>query len=385
MTTVHHRLVRLEAALLPPLIRLVLAARDPLVIGITGSVGKTTTKEIVGRVLAHPRVAGVTGSVWRTPNNRNARRDFLHLLLGVPHAPATTRATIRAMVLAPIRALAIALRLRAYPRVLVLEYGTSAPGGIRWRTRFVRPDVGVVTAVGPAHLEHFGSVERIADEKADLVRAVAPDGLVVLGADDRHASAMQGTTSAACVLVPGAGRAFAEAVARLLAERLGAPAAATEAALATAGSVRGRQQVHAAGALTVIDDAFNANPLSMRYGLDQLAAMPRGEEGGRRIAVIGDMLELGPEAVAYHEAIGAQARATSDVVIGVGALARHYAADHWFGTAGECAAALPEILAPGDVVLVKGSHAVGLQVAVRAATQIGASLASPVDGTIATA
>ena len=368
---------RLEIAVAAALARVVLAARRPLVIGITGSVGKTTTKEVLGRALAHPRVRPVVGRVWRTPANRNRRVEFMLGVLAIDRPANTTAAKLRRLGVAAAHALAYVLRVRDYPRVFVLEYAMRTPGHIPWRASVVRPDVAIVTAVGAGHLEHVGSVERIADEKAALVRAVRRDGLALLGADNALAAAMQAQSPAPCVLVPGAGRPFAEAVTRIVGERLGVSAADIAAALAEVGDVAGRQQVHEAGPVTVIDDSFNANPLSMRYGLDQLAARAASSAARpRRVAIMGDMLELGPDAPQYHAEMGRHARTTADVVVGVGPLARDYDADHWFATAAECAAALPHILAPGDVVLVKGSRGIGLDVAVRAAQQVGVGMAA---------
>ena len=372
---------RVELVVAAALARVVLASRRPLIIGITGSVGKTTTKEVLGRTLAHERVQPVVGPVWRTPANRNARFQFLLALLVVDRPASTIAARLWRLAIAAARALTYVLPIREYPRVLVLEYAMRVPGHIRWRTSVARPDIAIVTAVGAGHLEHLGSVERIADEKAALVRAVRPDGLVLLGADNALAAAMQAESAAPCILVRGAGRPFAEAVTRIVGDRLGVAGAAIAAALADVGDITGRQHVQDAGPLTVIDDSFNANPLSMRYGLDQLAERAAAlGPGRRRVAILGDMLELGPDAPHYHADIGAHARETADLVLAVGPLAQHYDAPHWFATAAECAAALDDVLAPGDVVLVKGSRGVNLGVVARAAQQLGAAMAASREG-----
>ena len=121
--------------------------------------------------------------------------------------------------------------------------------------------------------------------------------------------------------------------------------------------VPGRQHTIRTALVTIIDDAYNANPLSMRLGLDHLFDEGPGP-GGRRVAVLGDMVELGPEATAYHAEIGAYARARADFMIGIGELARHYRPDLWFATAEDCAATAQDWLRSGDRVLVKGSHVV---------------------------
>jgi UDP-N-acetylmuramoyl-tripeptide--D-alanyl-D-alanine ligase len=120
------------------------------------------------------------------------------------------------------------------------------------------------------------------------------------------------------------------------------------------------QRLHLDGGITVIEDCYNANPLSMRAALDDLAAS--APAGGRRVAVLGDMRELGPPEGEHHEAIGAYARAAGvDVLVAVGPLSAAYAGDHAVPDAAAAAALVPDLLAPGDTVLVKASRGVGLE------------------------
>jgi UDP-N-acetylmuramoyl-tripeptide--D-alanyl-D-alanine ligase len=109
----------------------------------------------------------------------------------------------------------------------------------------------------------------------------------------------------------------------------------------------------------IVNDSYNANPVSMRAALDHLASI---EVGGRRIAVLGGMAELGRDGPAYHREVGAHARALGiDAIVGVGELARDYAADQWVADTETAVAAVERLLGPGDAVLVKGSRAVGLE------------------------
>lgn len=109
----------------------------------------------------------------------------------------------------------------------------------------------------------------------------------------------------------------------------------------------------------LINDCYNANPVSMRAALDNLSSL----DAERRIAVLGEMLELGPEAKTFHSDTGAHARASGvDLILGVGDMAKSYSPDRWFGTAAEAAEDLAEMIGANDVVLVKGSRSVGLEV-----------------------
>ena len=343
--------------------RLVVRRRRPFVVGITGSVGKTTTKELVAAVLGHPEARATVGDVWATPGNMNNDRSVPLALLGYRTPATTSRQMLWRALTVPARAARL-VTIGRYPRVLVLEFAAGPRADLRRTVALAPPHVAVVTAVGPAHLEHFGTVERVAEAKSTLVRMLRPEGVAILGADSAPAAAMRDLVPGRAVLVPGRGREFSERVARIVAQRLGVADAVVDRALAARGAVASRMEVVHAGDVTVIDDAFNANPLSMAYALDSLhAAAPAGR---RRVAILGDMAELGDEAPAYHERIGAQAHARADLVVGVGPASIAYRPHHWFRTSAECADAVAGLVQGGDVVLVKGSNGVRLGIVVRA-------------------
>ena len=338
------------------LARVVVRARRPRVVGVTGSVGKTTTKDVIAAVLSHPEAQAHVGTVFKTYQNLNNNRGLPLAVLGYRTWPSTRFALVRRLCAAPFRAMKLAL-VGPYPDVLVLEYAAADDSDMAWLVTLVQPSVAVVTAIGPAHLEYFRTVERIAEAKSALVRSVDPTGLVVLSADNPYASGMDSLVSAQVVKVPGRGRTLSEHAARAVAAFFGIPSQTIETALAEKVVVRGRLDVHDLGYLTLIDDSFNASPLSMQLGLDTVDEWDRSH---RRVAILGHMAELGPESVRYHQEIGAYARARADLIIGVGLHAPHYDPHHWFRTAEECAEQLPDLLRRGDLVYVKGSHSVHL-------------------------
>jgi UDP-N-acetylmuramoyl-tripeptide--D-alanyl-D-alanine ligase len=322
------------------------------VIAITGSVGKTSTKELVAALIAPQR------SVLASRGNFNTE---IGLPLELLRAPAGTE-------------------------VLVLEHGMRGPGQIAELAAISAPDVAVVTNIGPVHLELLGSIEGVAAAKAELVEGLGPGGVAVLPADEPLLDPWRGRARTVTFDDGGDVRWDGE---RMLVEGepldlelvFGAPyqrrnaAAAVAAAVAAGITPRGRVEVAAghlrgeritlpSGAL-VIDDCYNANPLSMRAALDDLSTQ---DPARRRVAVLGDMLELGPEEVALHREVGAAARAAGvAVLITVGPLARHMAgafdgdARH-AADAAQAAALAREVVRPGDVVLVKASRGVGLEV-----------------------
>ena len=348
------------------------------VVAITGSNGKTSTRRMTAAVLAR------RFEILEPARNLNNQ-------IGVPLT---------------------LFRLEERHQWAVLELGTSLPGEIARLAEICRPDIAVVTNVGPAHLERLGSLEGVAAEKGALVAGLAPGGRAVLNADDPRVAAMAAglgenallfglaqtarvraaavTETAAGVafdlLVGGAGpRVRLNAHGRVMVHNaLAAAAVGTllglspediRAGLESFRPVPGRMGVTALpGDVHLIDDTYNANPASMRAAVETLAAL-RGS--GRALLVTGDMRELGPEAARLHRELGrlaAEAGVDRLFVCGeraadvaAGALAAGMpAAAVATGSRDEIRGALLDALRPGDWVLVKGSRAMGMETIVRA-------------------
>jgi UDP-N-acetylmuramoyl-tripeptide--D-alanyl-D-alanine ligase len=336
--------------------QLLLLVRRPLIIGITGSVGKSTTTRMVAAVLSTPAARQKLGIVGSTSRNMN---DDLGLPLAVLQFDAWLTARLKALLLIPFRALALAFS-RSYPRVLVLEYGTHWKGHLHRLVRIAPPGISVVTTIGPAHLERLGTLEGIVQEKSALVRAVPPTGLVVLGDDHPFVGALERLSAAPVVKVSGRGVELSREIAVVLGRHLGLSDKEIEAGIAAFEPLEARLETFSAAGITVIDDSHNANPMSMTLGLDEL--FRSAEPAGRRVAVLGGMGELGNAAACYHAKIGEYARSRCDLLIGVGELARDYQADRWFSDSEAAARDLAELLKPGDRVLVKGSKAVRMHI-----------------------
>lgn len=337
------------------------------VVGVTGSVGKTSMKDLA---LAACAGARATHASEKSFNNE----------LGVPltlaNAPEGTE-------------------------VAIVEMGARGKGHIALLCGIARPTVGIVTAVALAHSELFGSIEGVAEAKGELVEALPAAGVAVLNAEDERVAAMAGRTAARVVTygrtrgdvratgivldellrprftiecdegradvaldVRGAHMALNAAGAVACALAVGVPLEAAAAGLAAARLSPWRMDViRAADGVVVVNDAYNANPTSMRAALEALAALPRsdgGGAGGRRVAVLGLMAELGPEGPAEHAAVAAEAARAGVTVVAVGAPAYGDAAVHVPDRVAAAAAIGP--LAAGDAVLVKGSRVAGLEV-----------------------
>ncbi len=353
----------------------VLAAPDP--VGALGRLARAWRRELACRVIA------VTGSTGKT-----STKDILGALLARERRTVASRANLNTEIGLP-------LQILAAPRgseVLVLELAMRGAGQIAELAQICVPDVGVIVNVGPVHLELLGSLEAVAAAKAELLEALEPGGTAVVPADepllaphlreelrtlrfgpggDAELLAARGSSVEVAL---GAERfvielSFARPHLRtnLLAALLAARAVGVEppTRLEVAFSAGRGDRIEAPGGVLVLDDCYNANPMSMRAALDDLAATA-SERGGRRVAVLGDMLELGPDAVSYHEELGRQAgRAGVDLLVTVGPLAAAAAGSFAGATRGAADAAaaaelLPPLLEPGDTVLVKASNGVGL-------------------------
>ncbi len=347
---------------------------DPLTVGITGSIGKTSTKEAVAAVL---------GGRFQTLKNEGNENNEIGLPLTV-------------------------LRLTGADRALVLEMGMYVQGEIADLVRIGLPRIGVVTAVQPVHLSRIGSLEAIEHEKGRLVEGLPASGTAVLNADDERVLRMAGRTAARVMTYGFSDDADvrAEAVVSdgpagmhfdlrtpfggrrveiaqlgrhavhnaLAAAAVGLAAGIDPAAIATAlGSATGaahRGELIRLGEVTVIDDSYNAAPASMLAALDVLAGLR-----GRRVAVLGEMLELGDEAAAGHLQVGRAAARVADLLIVVGDDPEGEADTLAEGAreagleperilrVADAEAAHDELrprLIPGDVVLVKASRGIAL-------------------------
>ncbi|MEK7516764.1 MAG: Mur ligase family protein [Patescibacteria group bacterium] len=397
--------------LLASLARAVIKKYRPLIIGITGSVGKTSTKEAIFAVLASKM------SVRKSPGNYNTEFGVSATILGIS---APGRSPFRWLG-AIARALGLLMiRDATYPKVLALEMAADRPGDIEFLVRIAPPKIGVLTAIGPAHLERFGTIERVAAEKSLLVAALPADGTAILNADDERVMATAAKTKARVVTYGFSDDAAVRAAdisTTLTHNEDGQIGAGMTAKVASDGAVvpmrldgvLGTSHVYAALAATsvgvafgmnlveiaealhayapppgrmrvisgikytiILDDTYNASPLSMRAALETLRSLPIAEET-RRIAVLGDMLELGAETDNAHEEVGRHvAELGIDLLVAVGERARaiHEAASQagmssdrvfHFGSAEEAGRFVQERLRRGDIVLAKGSRGMRME------------------------
>ncbi len=341
---------------------------DIPVVGVTGSVGKTTAKEMIAAVLS------ARFRTMKTEKNFNNE-------LGVPLT---------------------LFRLRDEHEAAVVEMGISGFGEMTRLAAMVRPTIAVYTLIGDAHLEFLGDRPGVLRAKGEMVTGMGKHAVVIANGDDDllrvhdfgrrtvlfglgdhcdvRAENVQndGVSGTNCVIrageravsvhIPAFGRhlVYAALMGAAVGLELGLSDAEIALGISRFETVGSRGRVLKANGMTILDDCYNANPTSTSASLDSLASLP-----GRHVAILGDMLELGPTSPELHEAVGKHAAETGAFVAACGPAAEHIAAGAgagavWFSELPALLEALPGLVRPGDAVLVKASHSMGFDAVVSA-------------------
>ncbi|MFA6095422.1 MAG: UDP-N-acetylmuramoyl-tripeptide--D-alanyl-D-alanine ligase [Candidatus Paceibacterota bacterium] len=392
--------------------RLALKKYKPRIIAVTGSVGKTSTKDAIYAIVSQKYTAR------KSEKSYNSEIGVPLTVLGCPNAWTSPLAWFYNV----LRGARLLIGTRPYPEYLVLEIGADHPGDISRITRWARPDIAVLTKMGsvPVHVEYFKNPEELLDEKMALAKALPRGGTIVVNADDAFFMSRVGAFSQKKVLfgssdssdvimretsfvygdrplspiigqktslsiegkaesfeihgVVGEHLAYSFAAARAVAMALGITpdwAAVTRGYESPRGRMRllrGRDQS------IIIDDSYNASPVAVR---EALRTIDRVTTKGRKIAALGDMKELGDYSRESHEDIGRFAAHIVHTLICVGSAARDMAKAaeisklskeriQWYQTAEEAAESLSSVVRAGDVVLIKGSQSMRMERVVKA-------------------
>jgi UDP-N-acetylmuramoyl-tripeptide--D-alanyl-D-alanine ligase len=310
------------------------------------------------RERSHARVVAITGSTGKT-----STKDILYALAAPHRRTIANEGNFNTEIGVPLTI----CRIEEDTEVCISELAMRGLGQIAWLASFVQPDIGVVTNVGPVHLELVETIENVARAKGELLEALPPGGIAVVPDEPLLEPYLQRTdifvkrvaSDEPLPFTPSftARHQFANArLAAATAECLDIPLPET---LRVEFSKLREEERPLPGGGLLLNDCYNANPVSMRAALEHLAE--RGA-GHRRVAVLGAMAELGAGSPGYHDEIGRLLHELAiEHVIAVGDDARAYGGE-WVATAADAAARLRVELRPGDVVLVKGSRSVGLEV-----------------------
>lgn len=391
--------------------RLVLWRYKPQIIAVTGSVGKTTTKDAIYAALS-PHV-----SVRKSEKSFNSELGVPLAILGLESGWRNPFAWITIL----FKGIFIVVMRHEYPQWLVLEVGADRPGDISKIARWLRPDVAVMTGVPdiPAHVEYFDSPQALAREKRTLLKYLKPGGKIILNGDDVRSreilSSMRGvsvrygigseneyvasheeiitedgrivgmrfranreSTSIPVSIIGTLGmpRMMAALAALAVADVLGVDLVSAAQSLAQWQPTPGRMRlIEGKNDSTIIDDTYNSSPVAVLAALDALAEVPAS---GKRIAMLGDMLELGRFSADAHRAVGECAARTADMLMTVGFRSRatgesaldngmrdEQVREYEQTESARAGRELAQELQKGDVVLVKGSQSMRMERAVR--------------------
>ena len=400
--------------ILAKLARATIRRYKPIIIGITGSVGKTSTREVVFAVLSKKY------RVRQAEKNYNNEIGFPLAILGISHYGRNIFKWLFALIHVNLRL--SALVRDQYPEILVLEYGVDRPDDMDYLLSIAKPHIAIVTAIGdiPVHVEFFKDPEELIAEKTKLVQALPDDGTAILNHDDFAVYGMKDKTKARVITfgieehanvkianhelrikkdknednVPDGVSFKIEHKGNVVPMRLyntfGVPQVYSAAAAASAGITLGLNLVDISEALAqfnpppgrlrllegiknswILDDTYNAAPESMRLALDTLKDLP----GKRKIVVLGDMLEIGKYSEAAHRAVGDQAAKFVDLLFCVGPRTKFVAEEArmrgmkhekvlLFDNSESAGQALDPLIRDGDLILVKGSQSMRMEKAV---------------------
>ncbi|MFC1656600.1 UDP-N-acetylmuramoyl-tripeptide--D-alanyl-D-alanine ligase [Patescibacteria group bacterium] len=382
----------------------------PHIIAITGSVGKTTTKDAIFWVLNKNAYLHKLG-VRKNQGNLNTELGVPLTILGFRDVPQGFMWIIYIFV-----AFFKAIFTLKYPNILILEMAADKPGDIKYLTNLVKPHTSVITNIGPAHLEAFKSIENIAKEKSILIKVLGENDHAVLNIDDESIKKMGFNTKArvlyfgqskdASLYIDNIQETKKELHAKVHYSGSTAPLFMTSvgksntyaalAAIIIACEIFGTDLIEATKNLSnfkpsngrglaitgqkkciVVDDTYNANPISMQAALDYINIL--AESGSKKVVILGEMLELGQKSEYYHQEIGKLAGKTADYVLAVGRQADNYIKGakqtirnsnnlKQFEKPEEAADYTLKIISKNDIILVKGSRGAKMERAIKILT-----------------
>ena len=361
----------------------------PCIVAITGSVGKTTTKEAIFAVLAEKYKKDVV----KSSGNLNSETGVPLAILGYKKSPKKFYEWIPVIFTAPLSSYS-----QKIFKIMILEFAADKPGDIKYLSSIASPDIAVITAIGPSHLANFKSMEKVAQEKLSLLWSLKSGGQAVLNTDDEIlkkasyggrfekityaiGSKADITASSISTVVSGIGvttnfQISGKVSVDIVLTVLGGKAVVyASLAAASVGKILGvnitdiknglkkivpeshRMQIfRGANNSIIIDDSYNANPLSMKNALNVLA----GLKAKRKIAVLGEMREIGDTTDAVHKEIGEIAAKSADLVVAIGTQAKKFNAQKYFASKEEATKYLLKEVRENDIILVKASRSIGL-------------------------
>lgn len=338
------------------LVKWLLVKNHPQIIGITGSVGKSTTKEAIHRVLS----LRFESRIRKSEGNLNTEIGLPLAILGFKTAPRFYEWPY-ILILSIFRVLIPKLNPLSQISILVLEYSADKPGDIEYLTNIIKPDIAIITITGPAHLENYQSIDQIANEKMHLALSVGKSGIVILNKRDPYTKQFTNKIKGEIKYFDAPPREISKIIAKKIGEIFEINQKLVDRVLNDIKPLEHRLNLIRVDDFFILDDCYNANPMSMKLALEELSLMAKELKASRKIAVLGDMLELGRDSEKYHQEVGQLAKRFVDLVIGIGPLSKLYDPDKIFNNINDSEDYILENIKKGDIILFKASRKIGLE------------------------
>lgn len=347
-------------------VNLVLKKYRPKIIAVTGTAGKTTTKQVIFTILKEKFGDDVATSFGSMGTVTGLPLAFLEIK---PSWVDRNRLGPYGwqwpfyLLAATFKALGYLLG-RPYPQIWVVEFTADLPGDFQFLLSYIKPDIAVVTNVGPAHLEFFGTELNIAAEKSKIVKALPDSGYAILNREDSQVAKMAKLTLAKVIWIKSSGLNFAPEAAASVGKIFGLNQKEIKFALSKVILPKRRFDIlKGVKNSIIIDSTYNANPVSMKAALEYLKNIKCQNPNVkcRKIAVLGDMLELGQDALKYHQEIAKYANSAADILVTYGSLFQKTGLGFNFDTKPKLLDYLLKEIEKGDIILVKASNGMHLE------------------------
>jgi len=339
--------------------RSVINKNKPTVIAITGSAGKTSTKEAIFYVLQ----IKFQNKIRKSMSNLNNEIGVPLAILGYSRSP---RAWEWPFVIIWLFLKFIGyISFLKYPEILVLEYGADKPGDIKYLTEIARPDFAVITSIGPAHLQNFKTIINIQKEKMSLAKLMQPEGIAILNEDNKLIKEEANKIYFEKIFYHGDGIDGFINAAKCVAKLFNISQSEIEKVVKNIKPLTGRGEIIETENNIVIDDTYNSNPLSAKLAVNKMLNFAKNHKNMKKIIIFGDMRELGKEANIYHKEIFSYAKKNSNNLYTVGNEFSSVSTVNNFIDSQELANQLENMSIANSIILVKGSRVMEMEKVVK--------------------
>ncbi|MCL5795864.1 MAG: Mur ligase family protein [Patescibacteria group bacterium] len=329
------------------------------IIGITGSAGKSSAKEAVFKVLNDSKK--YQGQVKKSEGNLNTEIGLPLAILGFKKSPVVF-AWPFVLIAAFFRANIPSLNPLAHSSILILEYAADKPGDIEYLLTIAKPKIAVITAIGAAHTQFFKSIDNVAKEKRYLIESLPKDGMGIIGKNNPYNKIIATKSQAKISNFDDQSLEPYKEIAKLIGKIYHLSEKEMNKALENYQSLSGRSNIiKGIKNTTIIDDTYNANPLSMKLAFKKIKNLKLKIKNSRTIIVLGDMRELGDLSGNAHAEIYHQAKEIADILITVGPEFKKISEENNFKDSFEAGYYLLSKLENRDIILVKGSRAMEME------------------------